>query len=426
MDNGFPEPTIDFDARGGEDKDTPSFLRTVFGDVLNKALPAECASNAIKMVCNSLYKECVEAENVVTGELEWVPALMCRDGPGSCQHHKNIWDACMRNLEEDLEAKAYFEDQMELHSSLFSEKSKDLEGVDFPTPQSGFANFRLLECGIEAEGDFRWDSDAWYVQPGDRIVDQMLGRTEGTKSWDFPAGMAPQSMYPVEFSQYTNENGDYNVPCTRHTKTNVEARVCPLPYVAPTRPDTQKTCVRPCPAQTFTNDEWSLMMNVSNAVAVVGGLLNFFMALTWVAAGGSYFEQVPMQLKNVVFGGLLYFLIDTLPSMLWGFQLPCGSCGTEECVGEKWICVLNRSGEFILVFVIFNLALLTRDLNNSIKTGSGISKSTRWNVVSFLFPLTLLSLGYGFDMDDNLHTVPNAALNVARHAFKCRWVNYPY
>jgi hypothetical protein len=30
---------IDFDARGREDSDAPSFLRTVFGDVLSKALP---------------------------------------------------------------------------------------------------------------------------------------------------------------------------------------------------------------------------------------------------------------------------------------------------------------------------------------------------------------------------------------------------
>ena len=42
------------------------------------------------------------------------------------------------------------------------------------------------------------------------------------------------------------------------------------------------------------------------------------------------FLGVPYQVKACVFASLLYAIVDTLPSLVLKYDLPCAECKTEE------------------------------------------------------------------------------------------------
>jgi hypothetical protein len=103
----------------------------------------------------------------------------------------------------------------------------------------------------------------------------------------------------------------------------------------------------------------------SNAVGLIGLVLNVYMCMTWSdhtsyllllsllicmyhsfsyypldhfclvwlcrwLGGKKAFLAVPYQVKACVFVGLLYSIVGTLPSLIMKYDLPCSECNTEE------------------------------------------------------------------------------------------------
>ena len=100
----------------------------------------------------------------------------------------------------------------------------------------------------------------------------------------------------------------------------------------------------------------------SNAVGLIGLVLNVYMCMTWSdrtlylllllsmyhsfsyypldhfhlvwlcrwLGGKKAFLAVPFQVKMCVFSGLLYAIVGTLPSLVMKYDLPCSECNTEE------------------------------------------------------------------------------------------------
>jgi hypothetical protein len=51
------------------------------------------------------------------------------------------------------------------------------------------------------------------------------------------------------------------------------------------------------------------MWMVNGVVSTVGMLLNIYMLMTWVISGRKAFRKTRLQLKNCVFGGIVYFMV---------------------------------------------------------------------------------------------------------------------
>jgi hypothetical protein len=74
--------------------------------------------------------------------------------------------------------------------------------------------------------------------------------------------------------------------------------------------------------QAYTDEEYHTMWVVSTVPAVLGFVLNIFMATTWFLEGRHAFKSVSFNLKMCVGCGLLYGIIDTIPVLLLGDELP--------------------------------------------------------------------------------------------------------
>ena len=71
-----------------------------------------------------------------------------------------------------------------------------------------------------------------------------------------------------------------------------------------------------------------------------GFVLNLFMICTWMLAGWQYFSDQPYQLKFCVFGGALFGLIGTLPSLVMKYDNWClhlaGKSSLKLCKYDNW------------------------------------------------------------------------------------------
>ncbi len=123
---------------------------------------------------------------------------------------------------------------------------------------------------------------------------------------------------------------------------------------------------QPCPVAAYSDEEYGRMWAGSNAVGLIGLVLNAYMGMTWShrvsypllllsfhtlhvssfsylrlnyfclvrlrrwLGGKKVFLAVPHQIKACVFSGLLYAIVGTLPSLIMKYNLPCSECNTEE------------------------------------------------------------------------------------------------
>jgi hypothetical protein len=78
------------------------------------------------------------------------------------------------------------------------------------------------------------------------------------------------------------------------------------------------------------------MWAIKIGIELVGVLLNLFMSLTWLIAGNH--SKQAFQVKFCVGAGLLLFLVETLPSMVLKYELPC-ECKTEEWYDTEQFCL---------------------------------------------------------------------------------------
>ncbi len=200
--------------------------------------------------------------------------------------------------------------------------------------------------------------------------------------------------------------------------------------------------------------------------------LDIFFCRVWLLCrwlGGKKVLAVPYQVQACVFSGLLYAIVETLPSLIMKYDLPCSECNTEEwwckiifsfriaifcnkglfstwCLstGKGLMCTINRSSIFFLLSIQIHLCDLVRSLYVNITVESQRkSQGLIWKVFSAGIPCLLMAVSYGglssymYVMDrysflvshakhmssvecgENCETSENYNLNVARHAFSC-------
>ncbi len=184
------------------------------------------------------------------------------------------------------------------------------------------------ECDVSANPD--------SIEPSETVNAFLFGRTpnyapysvtQSQSSTFFPRGMATGALFPRTSSVYTDPDTGilYESPChTPHAEAVIESVACPSPFLSP-RTDEWRgkvNCIKPCPVQAYSDDEYRTMWIISSAPACLGLLLNIFMALTWYIGGKKFSASNPFYMKMCVGCGLLYGVVDTLPVLVLGEELP--------------------------------------------------------------------------------------------------------
>jgi hypothetical protein len=241
--------------------------------------------------------------------------------------------SCLASIAEDPESKADFDEQMmKFAEALLSGiQNTLLRGENWwPTvaPEQSLQQVRFPEC------DFSADPDG--IEPSETVNALLVGRTINYAPYSvtqvqyslfFPRGMATDALFPNVSSVYTDPDTGilYESPCyTPNAEAVVESEVCPSPFLPPMTDEWRgkKNCIKPCPVQAYSEDEYHDMWIISSAPACVGLLFNIYMTLTWYIGGKKYFAGVPFYLKICVGCGMLYGFIDTVPVLALGEELP--------------------------------------------------------------------------------------------------------
>jgi hypothetical protein len=324
-------------------------------------------------------------------------------------------------INQDSEAKASFDAQMAAMVNGANILSLFL-GEDLPaSPDGDRTPFRMLDCDVPG-------GDPDKIAPIDAALSFVNGQwplqyqsSHGRNSWYFPANIETTALYPESSSAYSGDDGKmFDVPC--FAPKRVEGAIidtdCPSPFLASITPDHYQSCIQPCPVAAFTDEQYTVMWSFSVAMGVLGFLLNAFVACTWVLGGKRLFKKQPFEIKFCVFAGICIGLLDTLPSLVLKYDLPC-ACETADCTGAGTICALNRSVQYILLAILTHLCSLTLRLHAALVLNHERAAPKALYVG---VPVLLMCAGYALDSDST--SDPNYDLNVARHAFSCR-IRFP-
>jgi hypothetical protein len=375
------------------DKAPFSVLRGL-NDHLTQTLPAECVTNIQALLCNTWYRECKSLGNG-EGVQEFYPSLMCRS---ECERHLEIHDNCLAELRQDDDAFAAFELAMEnlvRNMENIAGRSLVIPALDVEHRGSGSSPFRLLQCDVTGGNKDDFPDE-------ENVLSYILGRYPsdsntryGRLPVGFPANMNTTSLYPIETSRYTTSSGaTHDVPCTVPTyDLQVVQLECPGEFLPPRSQDDRRNCIKPCPVQVYSDQEYDHMWLAHSVPASFGLLLNGFMATTWAISEPVFFEKQRFEVRVSVAAGLLYGIVDTLPVLFLRSDLPC-SCDTEECAGTSSFCAFNRAAKYILLVVIISLAHLTKELYTTLanKTKMTNLRGTRYFFACSWPMLSLLNL----------------------------------
>ena len=354
------------------------------------------------------------------------PPLLCKS---ECERHKILWDECYENMQRDSSDKALFQSNMQAMSDLMSDVHKDMTGRELPAGKDGTRSpFSLLDCdakgGKYAVNEIPDEEVAasWILgRYPQRYFDRGAVRlTYGIVGWAFPRFMTSEMLYPEEFSTYTGPDGvSHEVPCTIPSQSSVLAEydvTCPPPFVNSILPETYRACVYSCPMGQFTEAEYTTMWTFFVVIGMCSFALNLFVVATWKLGGWYKFRDTPFQLKSCVFLGLLYGIVETIPTLILKFKLPCEH-PTEEDIGSSAMCSVNRASQYILLGIMVNLCTLTIMIYRALLNATGHEGNTAVNVLSTALPILFLAIAYVLDTDEE--DVDNYHLNVSRHGFNC-------
>ncbi len=241
--------------------------------------------------------------------------------------------SCLASIAEDPKSKANFDNQMMKGAEVFLSAIQNtmLKGVDWwPTiaPEQALHLWTFPKCDVSAAPD--------SIEPSETVNAFLVGRTpnyapyimtQSQYSLFFPRGMATDALFPSASSVYTDPDTGmlYESPCyTPNAEAVVESVVCPSPFLPPMTDEWRgKTnCIKPCPVQAYSDDEYHDMWIISSVPACVGLLFNIYMTLTWYIGGKKNYESVPFYLKMCVGCGMLYGFIDTVPVLILREELP--------------------------------------------------------------------------------------------------------
>ncbi len=177
--------------------------------------------------------------------------------------------------------------------------------------------FRFLECDVQG-------GDANQIQDADAALAWLFSQlpfvsesSPNTRSnpntivsLSWPTNMEAQDLFPLASSTYTFPTGTkVDVPCFAPNKVaNIERTECPDSFVNSMDLNSTRQCVKvlngstrclhpsiacfshspflawhsqPCPVAAYTNEEYGRMWAGSNAVGVIGLVLNVYMCMTW-------------------------------------------------------------------------------------------------------------------------------------------------
>jgi hypothetical protein len=237
----------------------------------------------------------------------------------------------LASIAKDPESKSKFDEQMmkSAENLLNVIQNTWLKGADWwpiIAPEQVLHQWTFPECDVSADPD--------SIEPSETVNAFLFGRTPNyapynvthiQHSWFFPRGMVTDVLFPSTSSVYTDPHTGilYESPCyTPNAEAVVESVVCPSPFLPPMTDEWRGNCIKPCPVQAYSEDEYHGMWIISSAPACVGLLFNIYMTLTWYNGGKQNFERVPFYLKMCVGCGMLYGFIDTVPVLVLGEELP--------------------------------------------------------------------------------------------------------
>ena len=404
-------------------RDGPSIIEQ-FASLLN-VMNQECSENVLKLICHTVFKQCKEVE-VHDEQSLMLPSLLCKE---ECERHKAMWDICLAKMRTNADDEKWFNSNMEAMAELMNDYYSKSTGGELPQDPNGqFSPFSLLDCDAKAG----WDSDE--VHDKEVAASWILGRYPQTHfdrgnnppdlgiiGWAFPRFMSSNMLYPEAFSTYTGPDGvSHEVPCTIPGQADVFKATCPDLFVNAFFPETNRGCVYACPVSydvnQFTIDDYNTMWTVFVTIGMCSFFLNMFMVCTWELAGFRKVNEMPFQLKACVFLGILYGVVETLPSLFLKFDLPCVNETVEE-VGSSVMCYVNRSGQYILLGIMVNLCTLTAEIYRALANMTSHESHMIVNVLSTGIPFLFMVIAYILDTDEE--GTENYNLNAVRHAFSC-------
>jgi hypothetical protein len=241
--------------------------------------------------------------------------------------------SCLASIAEDPESRANFDEKMMKAAEGFLSAIQNtmLPGEDWwPTvaPEQSLQQWAFPDCDVSA--------DPGSIETSETVNAFVFGRTPPYAPYNvtqvqyslfFPRGMATDALFPTTSSVYTDPDTGilYESPCyTPNAEAVVESVVCPFPFLPPLTDQWRgkANCVKPCPVQAYSDGEYHTMWIISSAPACLGLLCNIFIALTWYIGGNKFFASNPFYMKMCVGCGLLYGVVDTLPVLVLGEELP--------------------------------------------------------------------------------------------------------
>jgi hypothetical protein len=239
--------------------------------------------------------------------------------------------SCLASIAEDPKSKANFDEQMLKGAEVFLSAIQNnmLNGQGWwPTValEQALHQWTFPECDVSADPDGIEPSEMGNAFLFGRIPNYAPYSLMQTQySMFFPRGMTTNALFPSASSVYTDPDTGvlYESPCyTPKAEAVVKSRVCQSPFLPPTTDEWRGNCIKPCPVQAYSDDEYHDMWIISSVPACVGLLLNMYMTLTWYIGGKQNFGGVPFYLKMCVGCGMLYGFIDTVPVLVLREELP--------------------------------------------------------------------------------------------------------
>jgi hypothetical protein len=176
-----------------------------------------------------------------------------------------------------------------------------------------------------------------------------------------------QASYPVEGLSLPDGS---KVACSSNDKEYVAAELqCPTGfeqfYGEAVGYDSEQNCVFPCLSFLFTSEQIDLQFSVYVSMGFLAIITNLLLVVSYASAGKKARKNgsvLPFFVVQCAVLGLVFSMIDTLPTAALKLDLPCSDvCSDEFCHGDSFVCKLGQASEYLLLGVF---CLLLRTLIN--------------------------------------------------------------
>jgi hypothetical protein len=132
----------------------------------------------------------------------------------------------------------------------------------------------------------------------------------------------------------------------------IEDVTCPSGFTAYEGDESSDICVFPCLSFLFTSEQIDTTFAVYVATGFLGLCTNLFLVVTYAMSRKKKGQGLPPFVVMCASCGLLFNLIDTVPTALFKLDLPCNdNCRDEFCHGDGAICKLGQPSEYLLLAV---------------------------------------------------------------------------